>query len=102
MGNDMRPYLDVWDQDQSTGASLQLAWYLLREIPALLKYNSVPTPGSQDSDHQSAQGMQVAEWLARPAIRERLERAFLEETQSPHATVLSEAVDWHQRWCAAR
>ena len=105
-GDDVAPYLALWEADDSVNAALHLAALVsdatLRSWrpAALLEEGGL---GDAHWDGHETAMRQIADWLVDPRRRDRLFDAFLAaETDSPQAIVLAEAHDEIDRILGAR
>jgi hypothetical protein len=84
--DDLGPFIAAWDADASVAALCNLARLVTDHQASLWRTGALGGHG-----WRAPQGQQVAAWLRRPAIVERLERGFFAHAGAPFAAELSSA-----------
>lgn len=82
--SDLAPFLSEWEQDRSLNSALLLTELLDEHWAELAKHGYLQ------------RGPPVARWLMDPARREFLEATFEQQLGTPHADVLTKAIDYFQ------
>jgi hypothetical protein len=95
---DLDPYLCYWDSRNDIEAGLHLASFVDWNFESLYKKGRI-NGAFWDKLITSCQ---VLEWLARSKRRSHLEQLFLDNSNHPHAYLLSESAQKLEWWAAKR
>jgi hypothetical protein len=89
--DDLTPFLNVWLRGAESSAISHLHGFIEANLRGLLKKHRIT---NAFCDEREPQMMQVVNWLAQPALTERLEQMFFEYSQEPIAEQLSQLVEY--------